>query len=258
MNKKFFINILSLILFSVLAGFIVWPKISETLEVRKKHLAVGGEIADLVKTIEKIESLGQELEKNIENQKTVSEYLPSARGDEFLINYLDSIAYAEGVSLSNIGINKKEAVLMAETSLQPELGNNQTVSQLDILLATAVSPKPVFETAQFKFLVNYEKVVALLRKFNSLKRFNEVSDLKITKIYPENNKGDASLNLLQVEMGLDFNHLKKITSQSEIGKNLFSREDFDQATLANIKSKAINGANDLDDRTNGRNNPFIP
>lgn len=245
MNKKFFINILSLVLFFILFAFVVWPKISETLEVRKEHLAIKEEIADLDKTIAKIESLGQELEKNIEDQRTVSEYLPAVRGDEFLVNYLDSIALTEGISLSNIEIEKKEVNSAIETSLQAGNLLNE-------------SPKPIFETAKFDFFANYEKIVTLLRKFDNLKRFNKVSDLKITKIYPEDNKGDASLNFLQIKLSLDFNHLKKITSQSEIGEKLFAKDNFDQATLAKIKNKAINGANNPNNTTSGRSNPFIP
>ena len=117
MKKKFFINILSLFLFFVLFASFIWPKISETLKTREKQLALKERITDLDKKTEKIESLGQELEKNIEDQAAISEYLPSVRGDEFLINYLDNIAYVEGVSFSNIEIREKESNITAEALL---------------------------------------------------------------------------------------------------------------------------------------------
>jgi len=259
MNKKLFINIISLFLFFALFTSFVWPKISEVLESRKKQAALDEKMADLDRKTEKIESLGQELEKNVEDQKIISEYLPSIRGDEFLINYLDNIAYTEEVSFRNIRIEKKGPSITAEVLLQAEQENAQTSSQEESASLLAVtSPKPVFETTRFNFFASYEKIMTLLRKFDGLKRFNEISYLKIIKTYPKDSKGDASLNFLQVELGLDFNHLKKIASQSEISGDLFNSENFDQEVLTKIKSKAINGANDPDSKTDGRNNPFIP
>lgn len=259
MNKKLFINIISLFLFFTLFTSFVWPKISEVLESRKKQVALNESIAELERKTEKIESLGQELERSIENQEIISEYLPSVRGDEFLINYLDNIAYTEEVSFRNLRIEKKGPSSATEVLLQTEQENTQTSSQEEAVISlAAVSPKPVFETTRFNFFASYEKIITLLRKFDGLKRFNEVSYLKIVKTYPKDSKGDASLNFLQVELGLDFNHLKKIASQSEISGDLFNSENFDQEVLAKIKSKAINGANNPDSKTDGRNNPFIP
>jgi hypothetical protein len=244
MKKKFLINTISLIFLFAFCVSFVWPKISETLEIRKEQGALNQKMADLDKKTGKIEFLGQELEKNIEDQEIVSKYIPPARGDEFLINYLDSVALAEGISPGNIGIKKKESDVIT----QEESG----------ALTITASPKPVFETAKFNFFASYEKIVTLLKKFDGLERFNEVSYLKITKVYPENNKEDANLNFLQVELSLDFNHLKKITSQAEIDENLFNKDGFDQEVLAKIKNKAINGANNPDGRTDGRKNIFVP
>jgi hypothetical protein len=169
---------------------------------------------------------------------------------------LDNIAFTEEVSFSNIGIKKNATT---EVLLKPEQGSEQIASQEGPeVLPVVISPKPVFETAKFNFFASYEKIINLLIKFDGLKRFNEVSSLKITKVYPQDNKEDVSLNFLQVELSLDFNHLKKIASQAEISEDLFSTESFDQETLAKIKSKAINGVNDPDSRTDGRKNLFIP
>jgi len=255
MKKKFFINIVSLGLFLVLFSSFVWPKISETLEIREKQVILKEEIADLDEKTKKIESLSQELAGNLEEQELVLRYIPPSRGDEFLVNYLNSIAYAEGISLSDIAIEEKkndpsEGVL-APTNLRD--GSNLSQER-----SGGMNPKPVFETVSFNLFASYEKIMILLKKFDGLKRFNGVAYLKIIKTYPKDNKENASLNFLQVELGLDFNHLKKIVSQTEIGENLFSQDRFDQETLVKIKSKAINGANDPDGKTNGRSNPFIP
>ena len=259
MKKKLLINIFSLLLFFVLVAIFIWPKVSETLESREKQTALNEKITDLDNKTERIGLLGQKLEKNIEDQKAVSEYLPLARGDEYLINYLENIASAEGVSLKDVGIKKKEALIAASAPLAVDLESNTASSPggLETLPAVA-SPTPVFETVDFSFFASYEKMADLLRKFDGLKRFNRISSLKIVKTYPEGNKKDAGLNFLQVKLGLDFNHLKKITSQAEISGNLLSKDNFDQETLTKIKNKAINGANNPDGNTDGRNNPFIP
>lgn len=255
MKKKFFINIFSLIFFFVLFIFFIWPKISETLETRKKQAILVEQIADLDKKTEKIESLSQGLAGNVENQELILKYIPSARGDEFLISYLDSVAYAEGISLSDIAIEEKKSAL-PEEALAPTNPENESALSSEGL--EPVNPKPVFETVKFNLFASYEKIMILLKKLDGLKRFNEVSSLKIVKTYPKDNKKDASLNFLQVELGLDFNHLKKIASQAEIGEDLLSKESFDQETLTKIKNKAINEANNPDSQTNGRSNPFIP
>ncbi|MBU2028287.1 hypothetical protein KJ761_00130 [Patescibacteria group bacterium] len=259
MKKKFFINIFSLVLFLVLFVSFIWPKISLILENREKQLALEQEIADLDKKAEKVESLSQELANNVENQELVLEYIPLTRGDEFLVNYLNGVAYTEGLSLSDIVIEEKKSNLpgeiLAPIGLEGGAGSTQGGTEL---LPVIASPKPVFETVSLNFFASYEKAMVLLRKLDGLKRFNEISYLKITKTYPQENKENADLNFLQIELSLDFNHLKKIASQAEIGETLFSREDFDQEVLAKIKNKAINGVDDLDDKTDGRINPFIP
>ncbi len=199
------------------------------------------------------------MENNIGNQELVLKYIPAVRGDEFLINYLNSIAYAEGISLSDIAIEEKKSDLPAEVSAPDDSKNRASLSQEGLeTLSTAVSPKPVFETVNFNLFASYEKIMTLLNKFDGLKRFNEVASLKIIKTYPKDNKGDASLNFLQVELGLDFNQLKKITSQAEVSENLLNAKNFDQETLVKIKNKAINGVNDPEGRADGRSNPFIP
>lgn len=262
MKKKFFINIFSLLLFFVFFIAFIWPKISETLEARGKQAAAATQIADLNKKAEIIESLSQKLSGDMENQEAVLQYIPSVKGDEFLINYLNSVTYAEGVTLNDVMIEEKisalplpvENLALTDSGSEAALLPGEAANTLPVV---AISPKPVFETANFNFFTSYEKVLTLLKKFDGLKRSNEVVSLKIIKTYPKDNEGDASLNFLQVDLGLDFNYLKKIDSQAEISENIFNKESFDQDTLTKIKTRAINEAIDPDSKTDGRNNPFI-
>lgn len=254
MKKKFFINIFSLLIFFVFFVAFIWPKISETLKAREKQTTVVTQIADLNKKAEIIESLSQKLSGDMENQEAVLQYVPSIKGDEFLINYLNSVTYAEGVTLNDVAIKEKKDALSEEASAPIDPVSGVVLTDA---LSVATSPKPVFETANFNFFTSYEKVLTLLKKFDGLKRSNEVVSLKIIKTYPKDNEGDASLNFLQVDLGLDFNYLKKIDSQVEISENIFNKESFDQDTLTKIKTRAINEAIDLDSKTDGRSNPFI-
>jgi hypothetical protein len=254
MKKKLFINIFSLLCFVFFVAFI-WPKISEMLEAREKQAAIVTQIADLNKKAEIIESLSQKLSGDMENQEAVLQYIPSIKGDEFLINYLNSVTYAEGVTLNDAMIEEKISVLpLPVENLALTDSGSEAANALPVV---AISPKPVFETANFNFFTSYEKVLTLLKKFDGLKRSNEVVSLKIIKTYPKDNEGDASLNFLQVDLGLDFNYLKKIDSQAEISENIFNKESFDQDTLTKIKTRAINEAIDPDSKTDGRSNPFI-
>lgn len=257
MKKKLFINIFSLLCFVFFVAFI-WPKISEMLEAREKQAAIVTQIADLNKKAEIIESLSQKLSGDMENQEAVLQYIPSVKDDEFLINYLDSVTNAEGVTLNDVMIKEKISDLPPIENLAlTDSGSVLPGEAANALQVAAVSPKPVFETANFNFLTSYEKVLTLLRKLDGLKRSNEVVSLKIIKTYPKDNEGDASLNFLRVDLGLDFNYLKKIDSQAEISENIFNKESFNQDILTKIKARAINEAIGPDSKTDGRNNPFI-
>ena len=87
MKQKFFINVLSLILFCIVFISFVWPKISTVLEGREKQAVLKEKMTTLNEKTAAIESLNRELENNIGNQELVLKYIPAVRGDEFLINY---------------------------------------------------------------------------------------------------------------------------------------------------------------------------
>lgn len=253
MRKKFVINFITLLLILVFGIAVIRPEFSQMMENRKSFAAVKEKVAALDQKAQKIEQLNQELSQNPKNQETVLKYIPTSRSEDLLINYLDGIFYTEGVVIKNVALKDKETNLSATPAI---VESRQLVS--GGAQSLRVSPQPVFLTANFDFFSSYEKIIALLGKINGLKRSNGTTYLKIAKTYPEGKKEDATLNFLQVEWGLDFNYLKKIASQSEVGEDIFQKESFDREVLKNIETKAINDVGGPDSRTDGRSNPFIP
>jgi hypothetical protein len=183
----------------------------------------------------------------------VLKYIPTSRSEDFLINYLDGISYAEGIGIRDVVLKEKKT----DDSLYQAIPENGQIYQEGIL-PLPVSPQPVFLTVKFNLFSSYEKIITLLEKIDGLKRFNETTYLKIAKTYPEDNKEDATLNFLQVELGLDFNYLKKIASQSEVGEDIFKKEGFDSEVLKKIEGRAVNDVADPESQSDGRSNPFTP
>lgn len=270
MRKKFVINLITFLLVIIFGVSIIWPEFSLILENRKNLKDVEEKLAVLTQKSQKIEQLSQELSQNPKNQETVLKYIPISRNEDFLINYLNGIFYAEGIGIRDVALEEKKidtslAQAIPENgqiypegslSLQTNLQDGQIYSGESLPLQA--SPQPVFLTAKFNFFSSYEKITALLGKIDGLKRFNETIYLKIAKTYPEDKKEDATLNFLQVELGLDFNYLKKIASQSEVGEDIFKKEGFDSEVLKNIEEKAVNDVADPESQSDGRSNPFTP
>jgi len=253
MKKNLVISFATLLTVIVLGISIIKPEFSQILENRKNLKDIKEKLAVLNQKSQKIEQLNQELSQNPKNQETVLKYIPITRSEDFLINYLDGISYSEGVGLKDIVLGEKNA----NNSLSRAVpANNQAYPGGDLSLQT--SPQPVFFTVKFNFSSNYEKIITFLEKIDSLKRFNGTTYLKITKNYPEDKKEDATLDSLQVDLGLDFNYLKKIASQSEVGEDIFKKEGFDSEVLKNIEKRAVNDISGPENKSDGRSNPFIP
>lgn len=253
MRKKFVINLITFLLVIIFGVSVIWPEFSLILENRKNLKDVKEKLAVLAQKSQKIEQLSQELSQNPKNQETVLKYIPISRNEDFLINYLNGIFYAEGIGIRDIALEEKKI----DTSLIQAIPENGQIYPEGSLPLQA-SPQPVFLTAKFNFFSSYEKITALLGKIDDLKRFNETIYLKIAKTYPEDKKEDATLNFLQVELGLDFNYLKKIASQSEVGEDIFKKEGFDSEVLKKIEEKAVNDVADPESQSDGRSNPFTP
>lgn len=253
MRKKFVINFITLLVILIFGIALIRPEVSQVLANRKDLSALREKLAGLNQKAQKIEQLNQELSQNPKNQETVLKYIPVSRSEDSLINYLDGVSYAEGIGIKNVVLSEKSS---NDSTIPVVSEDNQGYPEGTLPLA--LSPQPVFLTTKLDFFSSYEKVIVLLEKINGLKRFNETTYLKITKTYPEDKKEDASLNFLQVELGLDFNYLKKIASQSEVGDDIFKKEGFDNEVLKKIEEKAVNDAVGPENKSDGRNNPFIP
>lgn len=253
MRKKFVINFITLLVILIFGIALIRPEVSQVLANRKDLSALREKLAGLNQKAQKIEQLNQELSQNPKNQETVLKYIPVSRSEDSLINYLDGVSYAEGIGIKNVVLSEKSS---NDSTIPVVSEDNQGYPEGTLPLV--LSPQPVFLTTKLDFFSSYEKVIVLLEKINGLKRFNETTYLKITKTYPEDKKEDASLNFLQVELGLDFNYLKKIASQSEVGDDIFKKEGFDNEVLKKIEEKAVNDAVGPENKSDGRNNPFIP
>jgi hypothetical protein len=253
MRKKFVINFITLLLVVIIGLAVIWPEFSKILVSRKNLDAMEEKLTALIQKSQKIEQLNQELSQNPKNQETVLKYIPTTRSEDFLINYLDGIAYTEGIGIRDVVLADKDVNNLLSQSM---VDGSQVLAEG--ALPAQISPRPIFLTAKLKFFSDYEKVGALLKKIDGLKRSNESTYLKITKTYPADNDKDASLDFLQVELGLDFNYMKKIASQAEIGAEIFEKESFDNEIIKNIEAKAINNVNGPENGSDGRNNPFIP
>ncbi len=245
MKKKFLINLLTIPLGLIVFFVFIQPQSSQMLESREKLEKFQEKMDSLNQKIQNVDNLSQELTQNPENQKMVMDYVPEQRGDDFIVSYLDNITFGEGVPISNVVIQEKKD---KTSQAQPGQGGS----------AMGVSPQPVFLTTQFSVLSSYEKIMAIAKKFDSLKRSNTPISLKIVKTYPEDKKEDATVNSLQADFSLDFNYLKKISSRAEIGEELLAKEGFDPETLKRIKEKATEKAREPEVQSSGRPNPFIP
>lgn len=236
--------ILAIIVFSI---WFLAPAYFSVKDTKAKLDEVVAKNEDIKNKLETAKRLNQELLSKGEEQKIISVYLPENKEEEGVINYFDDLVRREGMLTLGFALASKEN-LQSAIPLDPLTG---------MALETSSDPSVQYMNAKFKVLGTYEKIRDFMEKLSKLKRFNEISTLKISKDVSSENESGASSGLI-VEATAGFGYLEKIKNISDIDNKALISGKFDLSTIDYIKSNKNTEISELTPDAAGKANPFMP
>ncbi len=229
-----------------------------------------GKLLDVQEKNKRVAGLMEDLNKRTDEQNILFRYLPSERKEEEIIDNLNYLASHEGLSVIEISMVKKEGATAVQASA-PEInapfvsgGNNAgstsppsggSGSAAD--QAARVVATPVNLDTNFVVMGTYDKIKIFAQKLASLKRFNMIQSMDISRDELEEESEKPS-DILKAEMKLSFNYLSRMKASSNINNAIFYKEKFDISAVESIKNKMNTDMVDLKVDLKSRSNPFMP
>lgn len=250
MKVKILLVPLALVLSLGLCVWFVFPAYHEMRnqmnQLKKEKL----QLSDLTQKEEKVKVLMSSLNENADKQSLVLKFLPDIRKEEEIIKNLNEIVTQEGLSVSNISVHKPKTVV--EEAIIPE------IEQSSESLVLNSAPKINKFEVSLNIAGEYEKINNAMNKINALKRYNEVSGLKISKILSE--KDTEATNNLKANFTLDFVYMdmEKIESIEDTNNPIFTTGKFNLSAIEKIQKLKNTEVLSVSLDATGKNNPFLP
>jgi len=246
MKLKILIIPLLILIIIVFSIWFLMPTYFAVKDTKVKLDEATAKNEDIKNKLETAKSLNQELLSKGEEQKILNVYLPENKEEEEVINYFDDLVRREGMLAVGLALSPKE--------------NPQPIVPVDpstgVALEASSDPAVQYMNATFKVAGTYEKVRDFMEKLSKLKRFNEISALKISKDVSQENESGAS-NSLIVDATAGFGYLEKIKNVSDINNSALVSGKFDLSAIDYIKNNRNTEISGLTPDTAGKSNPFV-
>jgi Tfp pilus assembly protein PilO len=255
MKLKILLVPVLIVLIIIMAIWVVFPSLQDLNNKKVDLEKATFKLSDIQNKNDKADILSQSLNSNTDKLNTVLTYIPNQEKEEEIISNLNSLASSSGLSVFSMTVapvEKTEEIVAVDASA--------TGAPVD---GTGVMPVEAAKPVISNFKVNlgvagsYENIKNFLGKVASLRRFNIVAGLKISKNTTVKSEEQASSNNLQANVSFNFNYIVKNNSVMNIDDSVFSGSGFDMSVVDNIQSKMNTIVNGLTVGAIGMTNPFI-
>lgn len=241
--KTLFVPLLMIVIVYMIIWLIVPTYFgSAGIKAAKNDLMVANaKIDDINKRGNNAAKLVSELSYNIDQQTVLRQYLPETKREDEIIKSLNTIAFSNGLLVSNISMHDVVAPV-AE------------VASVDADLTTKIVPTgSLVKNLNVDILISgdYGKIRKFIMNLTALKRFNNLVSLEIAR----GTATDANANTLIAKMTVNFNYLNKISSITTVDNKIFEEDKFDMSVVDEIKKKGTN-ISTVEVGNLGRSNPF--
>jgi len=253
MKIKILIAPFLLFLSVVLAIWWINPAYKE-LKIKKATLTEAtNRLADIRTKNAKAETLKEVWNKSATERDIITEYVPEQKQEEEVIDSLNTLTVQAGLGLYNLAVSGEESVAPVAPPVNVNVAGvgdgtaqivaEPTVSNFEVTLGASG---------------DYGKIKALLNKLVTLKRFNNISSLKISKSSKQDATAEESANgSLQLDLVVSFSYLKKDGETVSINDTVFVGGDFDLKVAEAISKKLTTEVNTVNIGLVGRENPFV-
>lgn len=242
MKLKLLFAPLLVLLIIVMAIWVVAPAYQE-LQVQKDELATAQQkLTDIQEKNALAAKLRQELAGNAEQEGLLLKYIPREAQEEIIIENLNSLALEEGLLVNNISVtgNTGKSIPVVVVSDGMDAQAVPVLSENKISLNTGV-------------IGPYEKIKSFIGKLAALKRYNNISSLKISPA-----ASGTSANKLQADMMINFAYFSDNNAAVNVNSSIFSKGSFDKTVIEQIKNRLNKDVVPVNIGETGKANPFLP
>jgi len=217
---------------------------------RNNLLLAENKLNDINSKGENAAKLVNDLSYTSDQQKILFQYLPNTKKDEEVIESLNSIASANGLFIFSLSMEDVKDNQPVNPAMN--VNNNGSIAVPGLDGSNAIAPT---ESSAKNFNVkialagDYEKIKKFIVTLSTLRRFNDVSSLAITR-------GSATDGTLQANMTIEFNYLKEINSVANVDNKIFADGKFDMSVAGEITNKTNVDISKIDIGALGKTNPF--
>ncbi len=230
---------LAIVAILVIAIWIIAPEYSAMKVMQTKLDEANKKLADVESKKSNAASLLESLNSNAAYQKTITEYLPEKKQDEYVVASINSLAAASGVAISGIGFAEDDAmqsVAVLYDDLGKEIPADKNVLR-KIKSSIGISGK-------------YDQIRKFLFSLTTIKRLNGFDTLTIAKGTTE------TPDILTAKAEMTFSYLNKIETVDKVNESFFASGQFDADIVNDIHKKASIDMPRIDVGAIGRSNIF--
>jgi len=235
-----------MIIIIVSAIWFVVPAYQEMSQKRSDLKESTAKLVDLREKSTMTDKLSGELQsKNVE-QALILSYLPTSVIEEQVIDNLNYIASAEGVSIYNLSVKR----LTAEAIAAAKAATTSNAKSKNSLQKTEVT---------YGMIGSYDKIKSVLQKVYKLKRYNSISSISVKKVFlPGTENQNTATDNLQADVKLAFDYLEEVKIVDDLDNPLFTQGQFTMKAVEDINSMAGIDVAKINPPATGRTNPFLP
>lgn len=218
------------------------------MKMKEEELASANvKLADIKSKNAKAEKLLDIWSNSVEQRNIIEKYIPEQKQEEDIISSLTSLVSDNKVALTVLSISSSEEKDM------PSIGENSVINEkVNNIDVADQLPKTGSVNVVLGVVGDYGKIKTLLSKIESLKRFNNISSLKIAKASDEGNG-----TILQADMSLNFDYIPKTKSAINPNNKIFLTGVFDMGIAEEIMQKLSTDIKTTVVGSAGRENPFV-
>lgn len=238
-----------------MAIWVVYPGFQDLSSKQETLKGANAKLAGIQDKNKKADILGQALIGNADKRNTLLTYIPDQEKEEEIISNLNSLANAGSLTVFGMSVTPVEVI--ADIPATDTLA--MTVPADGGAAAPAAAVKPVVSNFKVNLGVTgtYENIKDLSKKITSLRRFNNIAGLIISKDETLKAEEQSTSNNLRASISLNFNYLAKDNSIVNIDNSVFSEGSFDMSIVDEIKNKMNTVMNSLSTGAIGVANPFV-
>jgi Tfp pilus assembly protein PilO len=255
MKLKILLVPMLIVIIVILAIWVIYPSV-KNMNSNKADLAKAeAKLADIQNKNNQADILAQTLTSNKDKRDTLFVYIPDQKKEEEIISNLNSLAINAGLAVLSVAVSKPEENGTALPNDELATKNSDNIGE------TGTAEDVVIAPVDFKVTIGvvggYENIRDLLKKVASLRRFNSLTGLKISKDNSKSGDDQAANNSLTAEIGLTFNYLVENESVANVDDTAFSTGSFNMSVIDDIKNQMNTIVNGLTVGAKGVTNPFV-